>query len=239
MLDVERVAQLERDIEASGTSLATLMDRAGQAVAEAVMRAVRIPAGVVVLAGSGNNGGDGWVAARCLAQAGYDVVLASIKEVSALRAEPARSRAHSVAQWSKAAQEGSFVPRGGGVRVLEAPSADEVADELDRADAVVDALLGTGFRGATLRDPLGEWVDLANDAHDRRGAFIVAADAPSGLSAQTGSAAVPCIRADETVTMLALKPGLLKLDAAAYVGALSCASLGIDVVSFLDSRAVS
>ena len=62
------------------------------------------------------------------------------------------------------------------------------------------------------------------------GARIVAADVPSGLSAQTGVAAMPCVRADETVTMLAFKPGLLAPGAAACVGELSLAPLGIDVL---------
>lgn len=223
VLDVGRVGELERAIEASGTPLAELMARAGAAVADAVRQARPVCGRAVVLAGSGNNGGDGWVAARLLAEAGWDVVLACTKPVGEVRAEPASTTAHAVANWA-AAGVGA-----GRLLVREAPDEREVASLLQDADAAVDALLGTGFSGSELRDPYGKWVLETNRAHDA-GVYVVAADVPSGLSAQTGAAASPCVVADETVTMLALKPGLLVEGAKPITGVLSCAPLGIDIV---------
>lgn len=223
VLDVGRVGELERAVEASGTSLAELMGRAGAAVADAVRRAQPACGRVVVLAGSGNNGGDGWVAARVLAEAGWDVVIACTKPADEVHAEPARTTARKVADWAcSAAGEGRLLVR-------EAPDEREVAALLLGADAAVDALLGTGFSGSELRDPYGKWVLAMNRAHDA-GVYVVAADVPSGLSAQTGAAASPFVVADETVTMLALKPGLLVEGAKPITGALSCAPLGIDIV---------
>lgn len=221
VLDVERVSDLERAIAAAGTSLAELMDRAGAAVADAVLAAFPAPSRVAVLAGSGNNGGDGWVSAERLARAGCDVSLTCVRRAADLRAEPCRETALAVAQ--RARREPCAL------RILEAPTPDEIASLLEGVDVVVDALLGTGFSGESLRSPIDEWVRAVNAAH-ARGAYVVAADAPSGLSAQTGRAASPTVEADETVTMLALKPGLLATEAAPFVGALSCAPLGTDIV---------
>ena len=137
VLDVARVGELERAIAASGTSLATLMGRAGRAVADEVRLRHPKPCSVVVLAGSGNNGGDGWVAAEELARAGYQVTLASMKPAGAIRAEPARSAAEAMIE--RARREGFSLT------VLEEPSPSELDAVLVGAGVVVDALLGTGF----------------------------------------------------------------------------------------------
>ena len=253
VLDVARVVELEQAIAASGTSLAELMARAGAAVADAVRRAFPEPVPVAVLAGSGNNGGDGWVAARVLAEAGYPVTLLSMKAPADLHAEPARTAALAVEEW--ATGEGAAIGVGDSredadgagsvtddvcgskvaddarrfLRIISSPSQDEIVRELAQARVIVDALLGTGFSGDTLRAPFDAWVTAANEARQTHGACVIAADAPSGLSAQTGAAATPCVCADETVTMIALKSGLLARGAAAYVGELTLAPLGIDV----------
>ena len=220
VLDVARVGELEQAIAATGTSLATLMERAGRAVADEVRLRRPEPCSVVVLAGSGNNGGDGWVATEELARAGYQVTLASMKPAGAIRAEPARSAAEAVIERTRR--------EGFSLTVLEEPSPSELDAALAGAGVVVDALLGTGFSGSELRSPMGEWVDRANEAR-LHGAIVVAADVPSGLSAQTGAAATPCVQADATVTMLTLKLGLLVPEARTYVGDLSCAPLGVEV----------
>ncbi len=220
ILDVIQVSQLERAIEAAGTSLAVLMDRAGTAVADAVHRRVTDPCNIAVLVGSGNNGGDGWVAAKLLADAGYYVTLATTMTPGDLRTEPARTTALSILAHT-ACNENNL-------RVLIAPSVHEVTILCKQSYVIVDALLGTGFSGKVLRNPLDAWVDAINTAH-AAGVSIIAADVPSGLSAQTGLAANPCVSADETITMLTYKPGLLLQEARTYVGTLRCATLGIDV----------
>lgn len=80
VLDVADVAKLEQAIAADGTSLAELMERAGNAVADEVQAQLSCPAPVVVLCGTGNNGGDGWVCARALAQAGWPVTLVAPRQ---------------------------------------------------------------------------------------------------------------------------------------------------------------
>ena len=154
VLDVDEVAALERAVAEDGTPLAELMDRAGRAVADEVRAWVPDPAPVVVLSGSGNNGGDGWVAARVLAEAGYPVTLVAPDLAERLHAEPARSTA--LETFARAAEDG--LP----LSVLIAPDADVLADAVDEAEAVVDALLGTGFSGGEVREPYAGWIRAAN-----------------------------------------------------------------------------
>ena len=132
VMDVAEVVALEQCIAQEGTSLYTLMTRAGKAVAEAVCQHAPVGSRIVVLAGSGNNGGDGWVAAEDLAEQGYNVVLITRAPAAEIKAEPAKTAA------LKAEETGSF-------RVEVDLGRGAIEEELKRADVVVDAILGTGF----------------------------------------------------------------------------------------------
>lgn len=262
VLDVDEVAALERAIAEDGTPLIELMDRAGRAVAEEVRAWVPDPAPVVVLAGSGNNGGDGWVVARTLAEAGYPVTLVASDLAERLHAEPARTTALDA--FAQAAEDG--LP----LSVLIAPDADVLADAIDRAEAVVDALLGTGFSGDEVREPYASWIRAANRrrfegsrgkgrgrhrkrTHERGdhvrarrslpakvkdAPFAVAVDVPSGLAAQTGAVARPAFAADMTVTMLAFKPGLVASATAPWTGIVKLAKLDVDVARYRKADAL-
>ena len=196
VLGVPDVITLERTIDAGGTSLHELMDRAGTFLAHRV-HAVEPSGNIAILCGSGNNGGDGWVAARELAAAGHEVALVTRRAPEDLTAEPARTTALEIEP----------LLHSGNVSVLVNPAREDLVAALDNADVVVDAILGTGFAGDELRAPYDCWIAEANRRR-AEGALLVAADVPSGLSAQTGTATNPCIEADETVTMIVPKPAL-------------------------------
>lgn len=254
-LDVSDVTALESMIAADGTPLSELMERAGIAVADEVRAWVPDPSPVVVMAGSGNNGGDGWVAARALGEAGYRVTLVTPDIAERIEAQPARSTAMAV---FADANENNLP-----VNVLVAPDAAVLEDALDEAKAVVDAMLGTGFSGTELREPYAGWIRAANRRrfegsrgkgrglyrkrrfergdHDRSNRslpvkakdapFAVAVDVPSGLVAQTGALARPTFVADATVTMLAYKPGLVKPQAQRFTGSIELAHL-VDTAAY-------
>lgn len=220
MLDVSEVIQLEKRTAETGTSLLTLMSRAGSAVAKVASEMLRegdsSEKKVVILAGSGNNGGDGWVAAENLAAMGYDVTLVSKFSADELTTEPARSAAIS------AAQRGSFM-------VDLSPTQDELGQLLIKANLIIDAILGTGFAHSEVRAPYNEWIDLANATSARHGIPVLAVDCPSGLNAQTGVRATSCIEADETITMIAAKTGLIQKVASPNIGTLFVAPIGVEI----------
>ncbi|MGN0037538.1 MAG: NAD(P)H-hydrate epimerase [Coriobacteriales bacterium] len=232
VMSVADVVALERSLDASGTSLASLMESAGRSVAEAVARhfystldgrgrKANARRSVVVLAGTGNNGGDGWVAARHLAQAGYPVALVTPRPADELRAQPARDAALELMEQ---------LPGLPILRVLVAPSATQLESELACAAVVIDALLGTGFGGGQMREPAASWVRAANarraqGTRRKPAPFALAVDVPSGMSAQDGTVGEPCFEADLTLTMLAIKPGLVLEQSAPYVGALRLSPL--------------
>ncbi|WP_251197298.1 NAD(P)H-hydrate epimerase [Anaerotardibacter muris] len=218
VMDVADVVAWEQEIAASGTPLAELMRHAGAAVAEVAVEMLsehETPIGeqrIVILCGSGNNGGDGWVAAELLAAQGYPVMLASRDVAKDLKAEPARTNALLACE-------------AGGFDIMIDPNTQDLAALLDSSTLMIDAILGTGFTHDTVREPYNNWIALANQAREANSTKILAVDCPSGLIAQTGSTATTCIKADATITMLAVKPGLLHLEASQNTGVLRLATL--------------
>lgn len=205
-LTVEQTRAAEEAAVAAGAGLGELMERAGAALAvEVASRAPRGP--VFVAAGGGNNGGDGWVAARLLAESGRDVVVVSTVDPAALP-EPA---------------EGAFrMAVAAGVPWRTAADAAATALDLSRCTVIVDSLLGIGARGAP-RGPVADLIEGIDDAD----AIVVSADIPSGVGADTGTMPGVAIEADATVTFSALKPGLLLEPGASMAGDVVVAEVGI------------
>lgn len=212
VLNVDEVIALEQQIAEEGTSLYELMQRAGHALAKAVQETVAEPGSVVILAGSGNNGGDGWVAAQALADAGYRVTVISKTDPADLTAEPARTAA------LEAKAKNSFA-------IALNPNQIQLRKLFQSGDLIIDAILGTGFAHSEVRSPYAEWIEIANAVREESHTPVISADCPSGLNAQTGNPANQCITADITVTMLASKRGLLEPTAQSFVGKLVLAPL--------------
>lgn len=189
VLNVEDVRRVEEGLTEVGVSISELMHRAGTAAADEVANLGEVD-DVVVLAGLGNNGGDGWVAAESLLRRGLHVTVVTPVAPDDLRGDIARVVANSA--------------QSVGVDIVVAPPRPDLEGLLLRADVVLDAMLGTGFHGEP-RAPFDIWIEALNES----GARVVSVDVPSGLSAQTGLAGGACVAADLTVTMLVLKPGLL------------------------------
>ncbi len=163
---------------------------------------------VVVLAGSGDNGGDALYAGALLARRGVAVT--------------------AIAAGAKAHPGGTAALRAVGGRVAGDPGAGDpgaYADLMNRADLIIDGLLGIGGRGG-LREPFAGLARQA--AHARQaGATVVAVDLPSGIDADTGAVDGPAVRADVTVTFGAIKPGLLIDPGAGHAGAVELIDIGL------------
>lgn len=182
---VAQMKQIEQAADAAGLSYTRMMENAGQAAARILLESADCPT-AAVFCGTGNNGGDGFVLARALKEAGKEVRIVLVGGMP--RTDDAiRNR-------DKAQALG--IP----IRPLEDLTEEETRWILE-ARALVDAIYGTGFHG-TLR-PAGK---AACDLMNRAKGFRLALDLPSGLNADTGEAAEGAVRADLTVTFHASKP---------------------------------
>ena len=207
MTPVEAAA-LDELAEARGIAVADLMERAGYAVARACVDLTGGTYGrrAVVVCGKGNNGGDGFVAARHLARWGVRVAVVVLDDPAGLHEPTATNHARLAEVGVRAAR----FDRG----ALER--------ELERADVVVDAIFGTGFRGV----PEGTWAH-AISALNGSTAPVIAVDIPSGVDGASGLIAGDAVWADLTVTFGAAKTGDVLMPGAEAAGDLRVVDIGL------------
>ncbi|WP_099864170.1 NAD(P)H-hydrate dehydratase [Pararhizobium haloflavum] len=200
LLTPEEMGKADRLTIQSGVPGIALMRAAGTAVADAVERRVgpSASASVLVVAGIGNNGGDGFVAAEVLRRRGMSVCLTLIGDPERLKGDAKTA----FEEWT-----GETVPF-----IPDVPF-----------DLTVDALLGAGLD----RDVEGAMAEAIEAVNQRAGA-VVAVDLPSGIDGRTGRVRGTAITADETVTFFRKKPGHLLFPGRAHCGRLTLAQIGIE-----------
>ncbi|MCR4402101.1 MAG: NAD(P)H-hydrate dehydratase [Firmicutes bacterium] len=215
MREIDRKA-----IEEVGIPGTVLMENAGRAVADAVKRLLEGTPGrrVCIVAGKGNNGGDGFVAARHLVNSQVRVKTFLVGKADEVGGD---------------AKVNLDVLRRMGVDVEEIGPDDvhRVRVAASVSDVVVDAIFGTGFKG----EP-GGYVAQVIDAINESGRPVVAVDVPSGLDASTGKVSASCVKARCTVTFGLPKIGLLLYPGASYAGELVVADIGIPRTFLADER---
>ena len=200
LLTTAEMAEADRLAIAGGISGAQLMENAGRAIADAVARRCRRGgAAVTVVAGPGNNGGDGFVCARLLAERGYPVRLLLHGDRSRLKGDAAEASARWIG-----------------------PVEPAVAGALAGADIIVDALFGAGL-DRPVEGPALAMIEAINAS----GVAVVAVDLPSGINGTTGAVMGAAITADETVTFFRKKPGHLLLPGRLHCGPVEVADIGI------------
>ena len=192
-----------------GVASLDLMEAAGRAVSDAARRMVPPGARVAVLCGPGNNGGDGFVAARHLKRASYDVRLFLLGERSALKGDAAEM-----------------------ARRFDGPVRRLDPFQLESLHLVIDALFGAG-----LTRPLDGVAADTVAAVTEAGTPVLAVDVPSGLDGETGTAAGPVFSATETVTFFRRKPGHVLFPGRRFCGTVRLADIGIPkrVLAEIDS----
>jgi NAD(P)H-hydrate epimerase len=201
----EEAAELDERTQARGITADSLMEAAGLEVADAALRLLGGAYGrrAVVVCGKGNNGGDGLVAARYLDRAGVRTTALLLHE--GVR-EPAAANLRRLEHT--------------GVRRRPFSSA-AIDRELERADVAVDAIFGTGFRGA----PEGAPAEAIR-ALEASAVPVVAVDIPSGVNGATGGVDGEAVHADITVTFGAPKLGLVLHPGAAFAGVVEVETIG-------------
>ncbi|MBC7945281.1 MAG: NAD(P)H-hydrate dehydratase [Burkholderiales bacterium] len=207
----QEIREIEKHAIAASPAM-SLMELAGRAAAEharVLLGQGNQGSSVLVLAGPGNNGGDALVAARWLKAWWFDV---------------------SVVFFGNAAKMA-----GDAARAMQAFQVDgnEVLSEIPdrRFDLVIDGLFGIGLQ----REVCGAYADIIARVNGMK-APVLALDIPSGLDADTGSVLGTAIRADETISFLGLKPGLLTGDGPDYCGTVRLETLNVDTTEFCSPR---
>ncbi len=206
VINSREMRTLETNAQYFGVSLLQLMENAGRSVAQEIITRFEKNKKAVIFCGLGGNGGDGFVAARHLLAAGFEVTVVLVGR--------ARDIGHDAALCNWTILESLQ----GNISLIEAT--DSALIPKANAGIVVDALLGTGTKGK-LKPPISKAVDYMNGLNACR----IAVDVPTGIDSDTGEVLGTAVKADLTVTFHKAKAGLEK--AKKYVGELVVADIGL------------
>ena len=197
----EEMSRADKGAQALGIPGGVLMERAGVAMARIALDTYA-PGRALIVAGGGNNGGDGFVVARELHRSGVEVAVLATK--SGYEGDP-----NTNLEILRNLNVGFVGP-------------DELEAELGRADLVVDALLGTGFSGE-VRQKEARLIEKMNES----AAPVLAVDVPSGVDGATGEVHGPAVRADVTVCAHAAKVGCVVSPGREHSGEVVAVDIGI------------
>ena len=210
LVTVSQMQAIEKEADAGDLSYDQMMENAGQGLADIVREIFEgdIESEAVGLVGPGNNGGDTLVALAALAGEGWKTRAYLVK----------RKKDELVKRFTEA----------GGEIIAGESAFEQLAEAIGTADVLLDGILGTGTR-LPLKKDVAELLSEVNDILDGLDEFplVVAVDCPSGVDCDSGEVADETIAADLTVTMAAVKQGLLKLPAFEYVGDLEVVDIGL------------
>jgi NAD(P)H-hydrate epimerase len=195
--------------ERYGVSALILMENAGRQVAAEVRKHMKGRERVVFVCGKGNNGGDGFVAARHLLCDGIAPEVFVAGRFTEVRKEAGTNLGVLLALGHKAVE-------------LNAQTFPVFARMLSGGVLLVDALLGVGLKGGIT----GFYKDIV-DSINASGAYVLSVDIPSGLNADTGLAEGACVRADTTLTFVARKKGMVMGAGSRYCGRTVVGDLGV------------
>lgn len=197
-------------IDRYGMHPLVLMENAALGCVDWIRARFSEPIKTVVLCGPGNNGGDGLAITRHLRCHGWDC--------QAFIPGPLEKFSSDTSHQANILQSG----QGRGLNIVAPKDWNGVADTIQSAHLILDAMLGTGARGNP-RSPMAEWIQAANKAS----AFKLAIDIPTGVNADSGQLSDPTFRASATLTFVALKPSMLDQLAAQIYGQIAVLPIGI------------
>jgi hydroxyethylthiazole kinase-like uncharacterized protein yjeF len=203
LLTPEEMGEADRRTIAAGTRGYLLMERAGEAVAATAGRLVPLGSRIAILCGPGNNGGDGFIAARVLSAAGYRVSVFLLGSRENLKGDASLA-----------------------ARAWSGPVEKIRRDFASGVDLIIDALFGAG-----LDRPIEGEAGMAVDGANESAVPILAVDLPSGIDGRSGAILGRAIMAKETVTFFRRKPGHLLMPGRLLCGPILVADIGLDAAS--------
>jgi len=216
LVTVSEMRAIEQEADASGLTYARMMENAGRGLAKEILRLAYNQGDddmqVLGLVGPGNNGGDTLVALAFLAEKGWQARAYLIQRKE--EGDPLVER---------------LIEAGGEIVISQRDdNFEQLKAFMGTSDVLLDGILGTGFK-LPLKDGIAQVMAAAKEAlaESEWPAYVVAVDCPSGVDCDTGEAAAACIRADATLTMAAVKQGLLKMPAYDLVGELRVVDIGL------------
>ncbi len=201
LLTTDEMAEADRRAVSLGVPSLTLMENAGRAVADEAANMVPPGSRIAVLCGPGNNGGDGFVAARLLKERGFDVRVACLVPVAELKGDAAEM----AKRW------------GDPVESLE-PFSPQFAT------LVIDAIFGAGLT-KDIEGVVAEVVKALNPRQQEIG--VLAVDVPTGIDGNSGAERGFAVRADRTITFMCMKPGHVLFPGRTFCGKVVVADIGI------------
>lgn len=210
LVTVSQMQGIEKEADAGGLTYDQMMENAGQGLADIIFDLFEddVETEIVGLVGPGNNGGDTLIALAELAAEGWKARAYLVK----------RKKDDLVKRFTEAGGE-----------VLSGENAfEQLAEAIGTADVLLDGVLGTGTK-LPLKKDMAELLSEVNDVLDGLDQYplVVAVDCPSGVDCDSGEVADETLAADLTVTMAAVKQGLLRLPAFEYVGDLEVVDIGL------------
>ena len=210
-MDPKDMMVVDANAEALGIPKSSLMENAGRSIAESIIEKFE-PCKVVIYAGNGGNGGDGFVAARYLLEKGYEVIIYFLGSITSIRSFETKLNWECINNISNYNTS---------INIYEIKDSSQLKNT--DSGVVVDAILGTGTRGS-LREPVVSAVDIINISD----AKVFAVDIPTGLDPLSGKVNGTAVKADFTITFHKPKTGLLKADSE-YIGSLEVYDIGIPI----------
>ena len=222
-----------RAIQEFGIPSILLMENAGRSVADEICKIVNAKTGsvssergspapasanhIAIFCGKGNNGGDGFVAARHLINRGFQVNVFFFQNSSEMKPDPLINFKILQKMTARAAQAALLL-----IDCTNTFNLAEMKQAIDRSSVVVDALFGIGL-SKPIDNPFKTVIQLINQSETN----VVSVDIPSGLHADTGEVMGVCIQADTTVTLALPKKGFLLNRAGRYTGKIIVADISI------------
>lgn len=198
-ISAEDMRIAEENSEYLGIPRMLLMENAGRGIVESIIKRRKVKGtNILIFSGTGNNGGDGFVAARHLASLGARVHLILLGDPNNIRTSESKQNWNILKSMELTVEK---------TLIRDASDLQKMKESIKNADVIIDAMLGTGITGK-IKEPLSTAIDLFNTSN----AFKVAVDLPSGLDPDSGEIHDKVIKADITVTFHRAKQGLLNKD---------------------------